>query len=121
MIMYRYRYQRSLSRYVLDRFIKHRGQLGDIKRVVAKRYGAWRQGTEGQYYTSYEVLMVYGTQGTARFTGCCWGYGGSGPHATLDLLLAIGIAKEVAEQYAFHTPRKQNIGIDWEINLTPTK
>lgn len=113
--MYRYRYERCLSRFVLERFQKHFIKLGTITKVVAKRYGAWRKGSEGKYYTTYEVLMVYGDKGTARFTGCCWGYGGEGPRAVNALLKAMGVPDVLADHYAFRVPRLDKVGVDWTI------
>jgi hypothetical protein len=117
--MYRYRYTGALSRQVLDRFNKHKSQLGDIVKVQAKRYRATKQGSDGPYTTDYEVLTVYGTTGSARFSGTCWGYFGEGTRATHSLLTTIGLSDEDAKRYAFQTERKDKPGIDWEINLTP--
>jgi hypothetical protein len=120
MSMYRYRYTRAVSMFVAQRFTKHRHKLGTITKVVAKRYKATLNGSTGPYTTTYEVLMVYGTKGYARFSGVCWGYGGSGPQATYALLKAIGLPDDEANRYAFNTERRNQVGIDWEISLTPT-
>ena len=68
--------------------------------------------------TTYEVVMVYGDKGTARFSGCCWGYSGEGPRTTHMLLLKCGVPKDVADIIAFQIERKQTVGIDWELDLT---
>lgn len=134
--MYRYRFQGHVSRNVLTSFFKHRDKLGTITKVVAKRYRATRKSngyidTSGAtatwtppstYTTTYEVVTVYGTTGSARFTGVCWGYGGEGPRAVFALLRSIGLPIDVASYFAFKSKRGQynEVGTDWTINLTPT-
>ncbi len=112
--MYRYRKTTGVSRDVLEKFKKHRGRLGEIIRIVAKRFKSRRKGFT--IPVAFEVVMVYGTTGTARFDGCCWGYSGQGPRAVYELLLACGIPSPLAENAAYRSERRDASGVDWEIN-----
>ena len=103
--MYRYRMTSGLSRHVVERFNKHRAKLGNILRVEARRFLSWRGKGESAFFTDHEVIMVIGETGTARFSGCCWGYGGEGPRAVCALLKACGLSDVWAEHHAFDVPR----------------
>jgi len=106
--VYRYRYERGRSDLVVGRFLRHRHRLGKLRRIVAKRY-------RGKY-GSREVIMIYGSHGSARFTGTCWGYLGAGPHATRALLVLCGVPPYLADQLAFRSRRREyaDLGVDWE-------
>jgi hypothetical protein len=107
--MYRYRYQRGLSCLVGERAAKHLPKLGQILSIRGYRY-------QGRYGLN-EAVMVKGTNGSARFTGTCWGYGGSGPHAVRDLLMILGISKDWAEIIAFKSFRWDDTGTDWKVEF----
>lgn len=124
---YRYRFERGTSHQIdhggsdyrakpLDKLAK----LGRLVKVEAIRYSTMQKGSDGLLYPipHKERIRVVGENGTARFSGVCWGYGGSGPHATFALLKACGVPKEDAERYAFNTKRGHSDGVDWSIDLT---
>lgn len=120
--MYRYRYE-GPSRNVVSRFVKHADRIGKVVKVVAKRFVSTRsymwEGERRSYTTDHEVLMVYGETGTARLSGCCWGYGGEGPHAVRDLLVAVGLPNADADRFAFESVRgteRVNM-VDWSITV----
>jgi len=85
-------------------------KLGKIKLVRGYRYF-------GRYNTSHEAVLVVGENGTARFGGLLWGYGGEGPRGLRELLLKLNVPKEQAESIAFNTPRKDEVGEDWRLVL----
>ena len=126
--MYRYRKRDGRSSTVLKAFNRCRHKLGTITRIVAHRFAATRGTGEGVFTTEFEVITIYGTNGTARFDGVCWGYGGEGPHAVKKLLQAAGVSNDAAEEHAFRSIR-QRIGlanllkmpqrrqVDWIITL----
>jgi hypothetical protein len=95
--------------------LKHIARLGKVSlargyRFMSTRFSKW----SGQAFTTtYECVLVKGENGTARFYST-WGYGGSGPHLTRDILLAAGFSGDIAAQIAFHSPRKDELGVDWE-------
>ena len=106
--MYRYRYDGGTTRGAQKRFDRLLKRLGKIIVVRGYRY-------RGRYNTTHEAVMLKGENGTARFSGLLWGYGGEGPRGTLELLQKLGLSKEAANKIAFETPRKDEVGIDWEI------
>jgi hypothetical protein len=126
--MYRYRYEGSRSHEVETGLrLGKIDKVGKIRLIRGYRYIGTRSyvsnGERHTYTTDFERVMVLGSQGTARFSGCCWGYGGSGPHALRALLMKCGISKEMAEDVAFRAPRNANnhapgLQVDWEIDLT---
>ena len=67
------------------------------------------------YSTTHEVVMVHGTEGTARFSGVCWQYTGEGPRTLRALLVRCGVPEDVAKRVAFSSPRKSTVGTDWSI------
>lgn len=85
-------------------------KLGHITYVKAYRYF-------GRYGTNHEAIMVKGENGTARFNGLCWGYGGEGPSGTCELLLKLGLTVAEAQMMAYNKPRRDfnQLGVDWEI------
>lgn len=104
----RYRFQGGTTKGALSRFDKVLAKLGHIKYIRAYRY-------QGRYGLN-EAILVRGVNGTARFTGLCWGYGGEGPRGTYQLLIKVGVSKNLADSLAFHVERKDTIGDDWRIN-----
>ena len=97
----RYDYSTKMCR---DRFARIE-KLGKIKLVRGYRYF-------GRYNTSHEAVLVVGENGTARFGGLLWGYGGEGPRGLQELLLKLNVPAAQAEAIAFSTPRKDEIGED---------
>jgi len=71
----------------------------------------------GKYAVPDEAVMVKGENGTARFGGFCWGYGGEGPRGLIDLLVRVGLPKSFAEFVAYHSHRSYEAGVDWEIKI----
>ena len=106
---YRYRYLRGLSMLVKERAEKHLSKIGCVLSIRGYRY-------RGKYGLN-EAVMVVGEKGTARFSGTCWGYGGSGPHAVRDLLMLLGMSQEWAEIIAFKSYRWDDKGTDWELRI----
>ena len=115
--MYRYRYDRGTSKELMPdntyraKPLEKLARLGRIQKVSAVRYRARLK----NYITVRERIRVVGENGSASFSGTCWGYGGAGPRATLNILLNCGVEKSRAESLAFHSKRNENCGIDWEL------
>ena len=105
--MYRYRYNGN-SNNVLPRAQKHLHKVGRILSIRGYRY-------IGRYGATWEAVMVKGDKGSARFHGCCWGYGGEGPRTVKALLLSIGVQERTATMMAFQARRLDVVGTDWEI------
>lgn len=101
----RYRYKGGTTRGAIARFAKTIAKLGKLLYVRAYRY----QGVFGLN----EAILIRGVNGTARFSGLCWGYGGEGPRGTYQLLLMLGADPEPANALAFDTKRKDTKGEDW--------
>lgn len=99
-------------------YFKHVARLGRITSIRGYRYNATVK-SEGNplRLTGCERVMVYGENGSARFAGVCWGYGGESPHALRDLLMACGFHQEQADTYAFGLHRSDKPGTDWLINV----
>jgi len=127
--MYRYRYERGTSQ-EFDPKSSYRSKpleklknIGQLKKIVAIRYLAKRtsifNGEKTSYFTTLERIRVIGELGSVRYSGVCWGYGGSGPHATYNILKACNVPDGLAKHYAFHFRRKSACGIDWSINFIP--
>jgi hypothetical protein len=109
--MYRYRYKGGTTRGAISRFTTPLAKLGKLLYVRAYRY----QGIHGLN----EAVLVRGENGTARFSGLCWGYGGEGPRGTAQLLIALGVNPDTAQTLAFKTPRKDEKGEDWRFSFFP--
>lgn len=91
---YRY-YSDSLSRKMVPSLKRHLPKIGEpmtVRGVCQGKFNGW-----------YEVIVT-GKLGKLVLRGCSWGYGGEGPHATRDVLVALGVNKEAAETVAFTTP-----------------
>jgi hypothetical protein len=108
--MYRYRYEGGTTRGARARFDRVLKRLGKLRYVKGYRYF-------GRYQTDHEAVLLRGENGSARFGGLLWGYGGEGPHGTHELLIKIGLSREEADKYAFRTPRKRELGEDWRLTL----
>jgi hypothetical protein len=93
------------------RALRNLPKLGTITKVRGYRF--WGK------YGLEEAVMVYGENGTARYEGVLWGYGGTGPSGLVQLLRKIGVDGHFAERVAFYTPRRDNVGTDWTLtNIT---
>lgn len=90
-------------------------KIGQVYRIIGKRYVVHLK--EG-YSSTREVVYLYGEKGTARFLGFLWGYHGEGPRGLIRLLKYLGLNNTLTESVPFHFKRGQNVGIDWEINIS---
>jgi hypothetical protein len=108
----RYRDQAGSTRISTIASKKHVARLGKLEYVRGYVY----RGTYGMTFAT----IVKGENGTARFRGFSWGYGGEGPHGLLYLLQRLGVDDATANKTAFETPWETNtIGEKWRIDLTP--
>ena len=64
-------------------------------------------------------VLVRGSNGTARFGGFCWGYGGTGPNGLRDLFTHLRIPAQIADYVAFgiESPDFSKARNYWEIIL----
>lgn len=93
---YRY-YSTSESRNTLRALDRHLSKIGcptEVKAVAHGKGWGW-----------YE-LIVTGMLGKIVLRGCSWGYTGTGPHATRDVLVKLGIPQTEADALAFTTDGK---------------
>lgn len=88
-------------------------KLGTIVRIKAYRVTSKRDGL----LTWREQLLIVGTEGSARFNGCCWGYSGSGPMVVHKILKMCGVDVATADQLAFNGPRPDRDGTHWEWSI----
>lgn len=115
--MYRYRCETGATRKALERLDKLKN-IGAVVKIKGYRFRSNRKDNNGNWWSGlHERVMVYGTDGTARFSDFLWGYGGEGPRGLVELLLRCGASKEWAESIAFYSERKNEVGTDWEIQL----
>jgi hypothetical protein len=112
--VYRYRCEKGTTRAARAMFHKC-AKLGAISEVRGVRYYARHIGA------TQERVFVVGPYGTARFDGLCWGYGGEGPHGLRDLLMFLGLGRDVAEAVAFRAPRLSECGVDWRVSFRPER
>lgn len=123
----KYRYRSPLCGSVTTpTYVKrHLAKLGEIKTIRGYRYERWNAKRDeqgrivGSYRTVHEAVLVIGLRGSARFSGVCWGYGGSGPHALRDALVEAGVRNDLASQTAFTATRRDDLGWDWELRAAP--
>jgi hypothetical protein len=97
--------------------LKNLSKLGKLTKIKGYRFRSRR--TAGYTYpiiTTHEAVLIYGKNGQARYEGVLWGYSGQGPRGLVELLLVCGINKSLAENTAFHSERRDTIGIDWELH-----
>jgi hypothetical protein len=99
-----YRCPQVASHKVEKRVARNVQRLGLILKVVGHRYAASIRSATSTFTTTFEVVTVYGVNGTARFPAC-WGYGGSGPHVVRRILMECGMSSDAAEAIAFTSPR----------------
>lgn len=107
---YRYRTNRSTQHNlaVLDTVLP---KLGKIISITGKRW---------QYKTQpyHEAVFVRGENGTARFGGFLWGYGGEGPRGAVTLLKKIGLPQHVCDLiFTFNRLEHNSFGNDWKIEI----
>lgn len=110
--MYRYRDHAGSTRRSLDR-LKHLSKLGKFLYVRGYVYF-------GRYGVKHSAVLVRGRNGTARFDGFSWGYGGEGPRGLVQLLEALGVPKILRDEIAFtKVPWDgwDTIGEKWRLNL----
>lgn len=90
-------------------------KLGEIHSVQGERFVSLKK-IAGEFIPiQHEVVMIRGENGTARFKGFCWGYGGTGPNGLAQLLETIGLSKLESQHLAFKAPRNCTDGVDWSI------
>ncbi len=112
--MYRYRCP-VLPTYETEKRLHHIGQIGEVLSARGYRFETTRGVKPHQWRNTYERVMVYGRFGSCRFDAL-WGYGGSGPQLTVDILIHTGLDRLVAEFVAFETPRRaKDMGNDWTL------
>lgn len=111
-MQYRYRYNGGTTHGAEKRFDKIIAKLGTITEIRGYRY-------IGRYGVT-EAVLIRGTNGTARFSGLLWGYGGQGPRGTHALLLKLGVETNLAWKIAFQIPRQTQVGNDWSLLLPAT-
>ena len=112
--MYRYRCEAHTTQGARNNF--HRvGKLGKIKKVRGYRIRTARK-PDG-FLISREYVLVVGENGTCRFSGLCWGYGGNGPNGLCELLKRLGVGDDKSKDIAYSTKRGDDVGTDWEIEL----
>ncbi len=91
--------------------IKHLKRLGQLLYVRGYIYA----GTYGHD----AAVIVRGINGTCRFSGFSWGYGGTGPNGLKHMLTQIGVKDNLANTTAFNTPWDTNtVGEKWRIKLS---
>lgn len=109
----RYRDEGHTTHRSLSAATKHTARLGTLTYVRGYVY-------RGRYGLKAGVI-VRGENGTARFTGFSWGYGGTGPNGLNNLLRQLGVTEATARTTAFDTPWDTNsAGEKWRIDLRPT-
>jgi hypothetical protein len=112
--MYRYRCEGHTTRVARNNF--HRvSKLGVIQRVKGYRFTSVRK--ENGFPISREYVLVVGENGSCRFSGLCWGYGGEGPSGLCELLKLLGTGDKLSEFVAYHAHRGQVDGTDWELKF----
>jgi len=119
-----YRHEHGTSNKATKFAPKHIARLGAIRTIEGYRWASRRlyigEDSERHYWrNTHERLRVRGENGQCLFDGVCWGYGGSGPHALLQMLKDCGVPKEIAEYVAFTAPRNHVPGVDWIISIGP--
>lgn len=99
--------------------LKNISRLKGPLHIIGKRYLATVKSSDGtRYPTTRERIVVVGNNGTCRFGGVCWGYGGAGPHAAVEVLVACGIDRMKAEKFLFRVGLRlgdEQLGADWHI------
>ena len=88
-------------------------KIGRISNIKGYRF----RSTRNNINTTHEAVLVTGEKGTARFEGFLWGYAGEGPRGLVQLLKACGFTNGAAYTIAFCCERKEDVGVDWEINF----
>jgi hypothetical protein len=96
---------------------KNLAKIGGVREIRGYRFTATRKIGDSTYTTQHECVLVRGNNGTARFQGFLWGYGGEGPRGLVDLLQACGLNYWAAREIAYHTPRRDKDGIDWSVRF----
>ena len=104
--MYRYRTTNDYTS-TSEKAIKHLPKLGFITEIRGYRY-------IDKHRVAEEAVLVKGENGTARFSGLTWGYGGTGPHGLIKLLIAVGLSEQDARSISL-LPRSSKIGTDWKL------
>jgi hypothetical protein len=110
---YRYRWNGGTTAGARERFDRVLAKIGSVRSVTGYRF-------VGRFQTQHEAVLVRGENGTARFRGLLWGYGGDAPKATVELLVKLGIHRERAEHIVFNTERSYPYtGPDFHIAFLP--
>lgn len=88
--MYRYRNNGSTSQ-CLVAVERHLPKVGKIHTIRGYVY-------HGRYNTNHVAVMVKGANGSARFSGFSWGYGGEGPRGLKEVLQKLNIPSNEIER-----------------------
>lgn len=82
---YRYRDKSGATSTSLKRVERHLTKLGKIQYIRGYVY----VGAKG---IKHSAVLVRGENGTARFSGFAWGYGGTGPRGLVDVLKKLNVS-----------------------------
>ncbi len=98
--------------------LRNLSKIGTPLKVSGYRKNVRRLFSSGWFKLTQEFTKVVGTNGTATFSGFLWGYGGEGPCGLVCLLTKLGLDQNQAEDIAFNTPRRTEVGTDWSYDFT---
>ena len=104
----RYRGSLGVTRKSLDQ-LKHLPKLGKIKYVRGYFYQS--------KYGPRAAVLVRGANGSCRFGGFSWGYGGEGPRGLQQLLIKLGVESTTIEKVVYNTPWTEEIKEHWRIEF----
>ena len=123
---HKYRYRDSscgVTRISVQMAKKHIHKIGNVLSVKGYRFRSIRQykhdGETSHIKSTREAVLVKGDNGTARFEGFCWGYGGEGPRGLTSLLVLLGMGQAKADYFSRYNKRRDDyqLGIDWELKF----
>lgn len=120
-----YRYEHGSTDKASKFAFRHIKRLGAIRTIEGYRFSSRRSyigeedGERHYWSNTHERLRVRGENGQCLIDGVCWGYGGTGPRALLQMLEKCGVPTAIAEYVAFNAPRNDKKGVDWSISIGP--
>lgn len=119
-----YRYEHGSTDKTLKYCFRHIARLVGIHTIEGYRFASRRsfKGEDGErnyWRNTHERVRITANNGQCLLDGVCWGYGGTGPHALLQMLEKCGVPKNIAEYVAFESPRNNKAGVDWKISIGP--
>jgi len=93
-----------------EQAMKHLPKVGRVRRI------------RGYYYKAgdaqFPAVKVYGDNGTIRFSGLSWGYGGQGPRGLQKLFDLLGVNANAATIAVWQGWDKSHLGTAWEIKIS---